>query len=121
MPFLQPLILPTAGTPQPVVAPMRQRKTMVNPALYQQGRGASQQDILKMLPAQEQQQMQQIVTQTERPVEQFANQPGTGDNVREQIERIKGRTAPPELDPGARVRIANMDMVAPSNFQKFYL
>lgn len=120
MPLLQPLILPTAGTPQPVVAPMRQRRNMVNPAFYQQGQGTSQQDILKMLPAHQQQQMQQLVTQTDRPVEQFANQPGTADNVREQIERIKGRTAPPVLDPGSRVRIANMDMVAPSNFQKFY-
>lgn len=121
MPILQPLILPTAGIPQPVVAPTRQRRTMINPAFYKQGQGPSQQDILKMLPNNPQsQQMQQVVTQTERPVEQFAVQPGTGDNVREQIERIKGRTAPPVLDPGSRVRIANMDMVAPSNFQKFY-
>lgn len=117
MPILNPIILPTVGLPQPAVAPLRQRRTMVNPEFYQQGQGPSQQDILKMLPMQQQ---QPIVTRTDTPTPQFANKPSTGDAVREQIERVKGRAAPPELSPGARVVAPNMNIVAPSNFQKFY-
>lgn len=122
MPILNPYFLPTVGTPEEAIAQPKQRKSMLNPALYTNNR-MRQQDILNILPATGQvtQRKSPVVTNTEKKEEsEFDQAPSTGEYLMEQIAKIRGRSAPPALDPGARVKPANMDIVNPSNFQKFY-
>lgn len=122
MPILNPFFEPTAGTPEEAIAPSK-RKNMLNPALYTQSK-TKQQDILRILPALSDPQMQKrknpVITDTDKREQEFDQAPSTGDFLMEQFAKIRGRSAPPALDPGARVKPANMDIVNPSNFQTFY-
>lgn len=123
MPLLNPFFEPTSGTPEEAIAPQK-RKSMLNPALYTSSK-ARQQDLLRILPAvgdnNQKKRKNPTVTDTDkREQPEFAQAPSTGDFLLEQFAKIRGRAAPPALDPGARVKPANMDIVNPSNFQKFY-
>lgn len=123
MPILNPIVLPTVGMPEEAVAQPKQRRTMVNPALYTQNK-MRQQDIMRILPTMGSpapQKKNSTVTKTNADNEPEFDQPAaTGDYLQEMFSKIQGRAAPPALDPGARVKPANMDIVNPSNFQKFY-
>lgn len=117
MPILRPFFIPTVGEPQPVVAPAR-RRTMVNPQFYGQ-RAPKPEDVARMLPMR-QQESNPVITQEQAPDRMFEQEASTGNRLQEQFQRFRQRAAPPSLEPGARVKPANTDLVAPSNFQKFY-
>lgn len=94
MAILRSALFPTVGVPQEIS--LRPKKNMLDEEFYQQ--------------QQEQAGQRQ----------QFLQNPVTGDYIKEQIERIKARSAPPKLEPGSRVVAANKQTYDPSNFQKFY-
>jgi hypothetical protein len=52
--------------------------------------------------------------------QQQQQQPKTSDFVTAQLQRVKQRSAPPSLEPGARVRAVDTGIADPSNFQSFY-
>lgn len=108
MAILQPFLIPTVGDPQPIIARRRLRSRMIDPELYQM-----QQE--QQPPSTEQQsgptQPQQL---------QFTKPPPTEQYIQEQLQRVGSRAEPPKLEPGARVRSANMELTQPSNFQQFY-
>lgn len=47
-------------------------------------------------------------------------QPTTADLVAAQIQKMRQRTAPPKLEPGARVQDISPSIASPENFQNFY-
>lgn len=116
MAVLRPMILPTVGIPQAVVASRRPRN-MNQKDFYTQN--LRQQD--QSLPVGLYQQQQNSVSQNQnRNPEQFEAEPLTGDYIQAQLDRINQRAAPPALEPGARVRSATAELVQPSNFQVYY-
>lgn len=107
------MILPTAGTPVPVVAASRRPRNMAQPQFY------TQQLQQQQMPVQQQQlQQQPILEQQNQP--QFEQQPVTGDYLQQQLGKYAQRQAPPMLEPGARIKSPNMELVQPSNFQQYY-
>lgn len=52
--------------------------------------------------------------------QQQQQQPKTMDFVTAQLQRVKQRAAPPNLEPGARVRQVPQGIADPSNFQNYY-
>jgi hypothetical protein len=104
MPLLEPFLTAAGiGNPKPVIASQRRqrnRRTMRNPQFYEEDQ---QQETIQ--PSAPQQPPQQIPT---------------GDLIKEQLVAMQQRAAPPKLEPGARVRSANMDLVEPENFKVFY-
>lgn len=118
MAILRPMITPTAGTPQAVVASRRPRN-MSQREFYL----SSLQQNPQMSQIRQSGSTYQTPQQTlENPVqqEQFEQDPMSGDYISEQLARYSQRTAPPSLEPGARVRSANAELVQPSNFQIYY-
>lgn len=113
MAILNPSLIPTSGVPQQVIAPARRRRVQPNmsqASFYQQ---QLQQPNAAPLadPAQAIQQQQQV---------QFEQPPVTGDYIAAQLQQLQARAAPPALEPGARVRAPNSELVSPSSFQQFY-
>jgi hypothetical protein len=109
--ILNPLLIPTAGIPQPVMAPARRRRvnpTMAQPGFYQQQLQPQQQALTDI----------QQNTQQQEP--QFQQPAITGDYIASQLQKLQARAAPPSLEPGARVRAPNSELVSPSSFQQFY-
>lgn len=91
------------------VAPQQQRRrrpTVMSPAGYQQ-------------PVQ-QEQAQEIAPPQQQGPPVGPEVPSTEDEVRAQIERIRQQGPAPSLEPGARVKSPNMELVQPSNFRAFY-
>lgn len=114
MPILRPYLTPT-DMPVPVVAAARRkRNTMAQPSFYQQNLGSPQQ--------QQQAQESQLVTpEPVRPQEiEFANTPNTTNYLQEQLQRFRDRTAPPSLEPSARIKSTASELVQPSSFKRFY-
>lgn len=62
---------------------------------------------------------QEDIARGQQPQE-FINDPMSGAHVQEHLNKMQNREAPPELNPGARVRSPNAELVQPSNFQSFY-
>ncbi len=122
MPILRYFLAPTVGTPTAVVAPRRRVRNMLQEGFYAQQAPPQ--------PFQSQQQSQQQALQEPEPsspeeqkqarYKEFINQPVTGNYIQEQLAKYAGRSAPPELQPGQRVRSANSELVQPSNFQSYY-
>lgn len=117
MAILRPMITPTLGIPQNVIASRRPRnmgqKEFYLSSLQQRP------DIpsgVQQTPAF--QSPQQTREESERP--QFEQEPQTGDYLVDQLARYSERAAPPMLEPSARVRSANAELVQPSNFQTYY-
>lgn len=114
MAILRPMLMPTVGVPQTVVASRRPRN-MSQREFYS---APSRQS------AQPQQQDQSYTSPNQQPQQnadqQFEQPPVTGDYLQEQMSRYSQRAAPPALDPGSRVKSANMELVQPSSFQTFY-
>lgn len=102
MAVLRPVVMPTLGIPQQVIASSRRGKTMADPTFYQQ------------------QMQQQAQMQQEQRNPQFDQAPQTGEYLMQQIQQFRDRKAYPMLEPGARVVEANMDLVGPNNFGDFY-
>jgi hypothetical protein len=116
--ILRPMITPTAGIPQAVVASRRPRN-MSQREFYDQGVQRSQQQLdprqlNPQLPS------QQPNDGTDQFDTQFEQQPLTGDYIAEQLSRMNSRTAPPELEPIARVKSPAAELVQPSTFQTYY-
>lgn len=101
-------ILATAITPQVAVA-SRRRRNMANPFFYN--------DEEQQAPANEDATNNAIAL---RRTAQYANEPVTGNYIASGLDRIANRKAPPQLEPSARVRIADMSKTAPDNFKSFY-
>lgn len=117
MAILRPMLMPTVGVPQTLVASRRPRN-MSQREFYSQSQGRQQ-------PAQNQQ-LQKFSSdydsqaQSSGGSQTFEQAPMTGDYIASQLERIRGREAPPQLDPGARVKSPEAELVQPSNFQMYY-
>lgn len=111
--FLQP-----AEEPNQVVAPMRRRRSMLDPELYTDPR---RRNAPIVLPSQnrEKEKFAGVVTNDQVQEPKFADEPVTGNALQSLFESIKGREAPPVLEPGSRVKTANMDLVGSNNFQSF--
>lgn len=119
MAILRPYLMPTAGMPQPI-------------SLAKQGSGygsnMSNGDFYDPNnPAQRRQYLQQ--QQTSNPVDNsittyaqdpLAQSPMSGNYIQEQLARYNSRTPPPELNPGSRVKQADMSQVQPDNFKDYY-
>lgn len=114
MPILEEKFFPTAGVPQPIVAPQRRRRLSMNhPDFYmQQLEQAAPQPLM-------QQPIQSGPTTQPSPSEQQQG-PVTQDYIRAQLQKMANRQAPPELTPGSRVTSPDMELVQPSNFQGYY-
>jgi hypothetical protein len=105
MAILRDVLSPTVGAPQFAVASRRRR--MTDPNFYEE----------------EQQQQPGSPTSNnlfEQLNSKIADQSLTGGNFSASIDRIAGRPAPPALEPSARIRQADMQMVQPDNFKTFY-
>lgn len=110
--FLQP-----SEEPNQVIAPSK-RRNMLDPELYTNPR---RRNAPIVLPSQnkEQKKFAGVVTDDQAQRPNFADEPVTGNALQTLFESIKGREAPPLLEPGARVKNANMDLVNSNNFQSF--
>lgn len=111
--FLQP-----AEDPNPVVAPLKARD-MLDPKLYTQN--ARRRNAPIVLPSQqkEKEKFAGIITDDRRVEPNIADVPVTGGALQSLFESIKNREAPPTLEPGSRVRSADLDLASSSNFQSF--
>lgn len=116
MPILRPMIIPTAGVPAPVVASRRPRN-MTQRDFYQFSQSNPQMQQ-QQTPQDSFQTPQQ--TNTNRETQEFEPTSITGNYLQEQLQRFSDRTAPPQLEPGARVKSASAELVQPSNFQTYY-
>lgn len=112
MAVLRPMITPTVGIPQSVVASRRPRN-MSQREFYSLG---SRQQLAQ--PRQPEQQYQQPNNQQQE--QQFEQAPVTGDYLQEQFARFNNRAAPPMLEPGSRVKSARSELVQPTAFKTFY-
>lgn len=103
MAILRRMLLP-AEQPVPIVAPQRRRRTnMAQPDFYQ-----------------EQAQPGIAPPSTAQVTPDFVSPPSRGDSLREGLERIRERSAPPKLDPGSRVTIPTVDPNIGATLQKYY-
>ncbi len=113
MAILNPLILPSSGKPRVAVASSRKqrRRSLMDPEFYDE---------------QQRQQDEEPVTLEQRLEKQreltgkFEQEPVSGNYIYQQLTGVQGKSAPPKLDPGARVKTASMDQVSPSSFQQYY-
>lgn len=100
-----------ASTMPSVVAPQQQRRrprlNMLQPGFYAQQLAEPQREELEQSPPEQ-----------GAPVGEEV--PSTEEQVREQFGRIRQLGPPPSLQPGARVKSPNMELVQPSNFAGFY-
>ena len=110
--FLQP-----AEEPNQVIAPTK-RRSMLDPELYTDPR---RRNAPIVLPSQQQdrEKFAGLVTSDQVQQPKFADEPITGNALQSLFESIKGREAPPMLEPGSRVKNANMDLASSNNFQGF--
>lgn len=104
MTILNPFYQPTAGIPQPTMF------NMTNPNFYTQ----------QQYNQQQQQQQNPVITNPNAAQPQYDQQQITQDNLMQQLQRIRGKAALPELQPGSRVQNPNMALVDPSGFQTYY-
>jgi hypothetical protein len=111
--ILRPMLMPTVGIPQTVVASRRPRN-MSQREFYSQN--------ARQLPQLQQPDyaVPQQLTQQAPQVEQFEQPAMTGDYIQQQLARLNQRAAPPSLEPGSRVKSAEAELVQPSNFQSYY-
>lgn len=112
MAILNPLILPSSGKPTIAVATSRKqrRRSLANPEFY-----AEQQRKNEEEPVTLEQRLQKQQEQLG-----FEREPVSGNFIYQQLSNIQGKSAPPRLDPGARVKTASLDSVSPSSFQQYY-
>jgi hypothetical protein len=107
------MLTPTVGIPQTVAA-SRRPKNMSQREFYTLGSQQNRTAAPQQPPDQNYQ-----VPQTQQD-QQFEQDPISGDYIQEQLARFNNRTAPPMLEPGARVKSANAELVQPSSFQVYY-
>jgi hypothetical protein len=126
MAIIRDNIVPSLGLPQQAIAPSRRQLTMAQPGFYNQQLqqatqptgGSTRQSLTSQNP-----QQQSPVDQTyfNTPQQQsFEQDPMSGDYIQQQLANYAQRSAPPELQPGDRVKSPNMELVQPSNFQAYY-
>lgn len=66
------------------------------------------------------QNQQQQQDSTLDPNQQQQDEPTTKDYIIAGLQKMAGRPAPPELNPGSRVRNADTGLTQPDNFKSFY-
>lgn len=119
MAILRPVLQPTVGIPQAVVAPQKQRR-MTNPEFYTQNQSSHSVQFTSSSNQQQPNNSSNVIQQPAPPTEQFSNQPESGNYIQNLVQRIHDRPVPPQLDPIGRVQSPNSELVQPSNFQTFY-
>lgn len=117
MAILRPMITPTVGIPQAVVASRRPRNM-------------TQKDFYSIPARSQAQRVQQLsnddtesqtINRQKAPLQDtFEQEPMTGDFIAAQLEKINQTSAAPQLMPGDRVKSPEAELVQPSNFQKYY-
>jgi hypothetical protein len=107
MAILRPMLMPTVGIPQNVVASRRPRNM-------------SQKDFYSQGLSSQARRLQQFSGGQEQPQSEFEQEPVTGNYIQSQLERINQRAAPPQLEPIGRVKSAEAELVQPSSFQNYY-
>lgn len=100
MPIIRPIILPTVAAPKSITA-RRRNSNMLNPSFYEQ-------DNAKEEESKEDQQQAQSM------------QSMTAEYIQGQLAKMRGRQAPPKLEPGTRVRAADPTAINPGTFQQYY-
>lgn len=114
MAVLRPYIMPTVGIPQPVIA-SRRPKNMAQQSFFQQQ--AQPQQIQQPNPMAMQSTQQ---TRDTPRMPEFEQGPLTGEYIQEQLTKLQQRPERPMLEPGARIKSANAELVQPSTFQVYY-
>lgn len=109
MAILRDQLFPTVSS-QVQATPKVRRNSMLQPALGQDDSSK----IVATPPADP----SQLVDPNQQ--QQFLDQPVTGDYIAAGLQRMAQRQAPPALDPGSRVKVADTTMTTPDNFQSFY-
>ncbi len=113
--FLQP-----AEEPEQAIAPSRRKRpSMLDPELYTDPRRRNAPIVLPSQKKEQTDPFSGVITSDQAPQPKFAEEPVTGNALQTLFEGIKGREAPPLLEPGSRVKNANMDLVNSNNFQGF--
>src|SRR5687768_12411444 len=114
------MLTPSLGVPQQVIAPQRKRRLRMDQADFynQQMEAATPAPQMYQPPASSSVTANSVDPQSMEG--RFQQGPVTGDYLKQQLTQYAQRTAPPSLEPGARVTSPNMELVQPSNFQQFY-
>lgn len=113
MAILNPLILPSSGKPRVAVASSRRqrRQSLANPEFYNEQQRQQEEEPVTL---------EQVLEQRRKQTGKFDQEPVSGNYIHQQLAGIQGKSSPPKLDPGARVRTASMDQVSPGSFQQYY-
>jgi Transglycosylase SLT domain len=121
MPVLRPFINPTLGFAPPAVLQPRVRRGMNNPDFFS-GMFQGNQQLVQPMAQQTQQaaQPQQSQQMGGGQQQQFEQTNATAPYLEQQLQNYANRAQPPSLEPGGRVRSANMELVQPSNFKALY-
>jgi hypothetical protein len=128
MPVLRPYLIPTLGTPQPVVAPPHQQRQQlrqqrnISPMNTEQFYTNQYQSNQQLDPSQQYQTTQQTVTDRQQPdpTQDFEPSSNTAPYLQEQFQNYANRIPAPVLNPGDRVKSPNAELVQPDNFKVFY-
>lgn len=107
MTILRPFLLPTVGEPGEVKLTSRSRRNMLEEGFYTNQR---KKEVPKV----------QAPEDEGKVKETFTTEPLTGDYFASQVARMGGRTPPPTLEPGARVRSADINKVSSDSFKPYY-
>src|SRR5258708_33903660 len=123
MAIIRDNIVPSLGLPQQAVAPSCRRPIMTQHSFYSQ---QLQQQITQPTGGSTGQSLTSQNPQQQSPVDQtyfntpqqqnFEQNPMSGDYIQQQLANHAQRSAPPQLQPGYRVRSPNMELVKPANF-----
>lgn len=113
MAILNPLILPSSGKPRVAVASSRKqrRRSLLDPEFYDEQRRRQEEEPVTF---------EQRLAKQQEDTGKFDQEPVSGNYIYQQLSGIQGKSSPPRLDPGARVRTASMDLVSPNSFQQYY-
>lgn len=103
MAVLNPVLMPTVGSPSVIVLPYR-GKNMTQDDFYKQQKDAGSPVDQNIRPQQD----------------EFTNKPMTGDLIKAQLQQYAQRAAPPSLEPSARVKNPDTSQTLPDNFKSYY-
>lgn len=111
MVLLRSQLDPSAGIPSPVI--LQPRRRMNQAAFYGQPEPARPQMMLGETASR---QAPPVDAQQAVPTDEINSR----SSILSQFQRLSERSAPPQLDPIARVQSPNAQLVQPSNFESFY-
>lgn len=113
MAILNPLILPSSGKPRMAVASSRRqrRQSLNNPEFYDEQQRKQDEEPVTL---------EQRLQKQQEQVGGFDREPVSGNYIYQQLTGIQGKSSPPRLDPGSRVKSASLESVSPGSFQSYY-